>query len=292
MKIKKLTLSTSDVPEKIRNISTPPKKLFILSNDSKELLARPAVAIVGSRKATPYGTAVTASLAGDLARAGVAIVSGLALGIDGIAHKAALEAGGQTIAVLPTGLDHIYPATHRELAKQILEQGGALITEYPEGTEIYRGNFVARNRIISGLSDAVVVTEAAVKSGSLHTADFALDQGRAVLAVPGNITSLNSEGTNSLIKSGAMPVTEAADVLRAIGIEPLLATQKAPRSDNPNEQLLITLLADGLQDGGELLSRSQLDVSSFNQSLTMLEIRGHIRPLGNNQWALQYGIQY
>ncbi len=287
MKIKKLTLSTPDVPEKLRNISTPPKKLFILSSDSKELLTRPAVAIVGSRKATPYGTSVTASLAGDLARAGVIIVSGLAIGIDGIAHRAALEAGGRTIAVLPTGLDHIYPATHRQLAKQILEQGGALVTEYPEGTSINKGNFIARNRIISGLSDAVLVTEAAAKSGSLHTADFALDQGRAVLAVPGNITSTTSEGTNNLIKSGAMPATEAADILRAIGIEPLLAARQVPMSANPNEQLLIDMLAEGMQDGSELLHRSQLEVSIFNQSLTMLEIRGLIRPLGNNQWALQ-----
>jgi len=287
MNIKKLVLSTSDVPEKLRNISDPPKKLFVLSNDSKELLARPAVAIVGSRKATPYGTTITSNLAGDLARAGIVIVSGLAIGVDGIAHKAALEAGGQVIAVLPCGLDRIYPARHRDLAMQILEQGGGLVTEYPEGTNIHKGNFIARNRIISGLSDAVLITEAVEKSGSLHTADFALDQGRAVLAVPGNITSPTSRGTNNLIKSGAIPVTEVADVLRSIGIEPLLAAKQPPASSNPNEQVLIDLLADGLQDGSELLSRSQLDVSIFNQSLTMLEIRGHIRPLGNNQWALQ-----
>src|SRR5262245_59364071 len=133
MKIHKITLSTSDVPERLRNIPMPPKQLFTIGQDVNELLARPCVTIVGSRKVSAYGRTVTEQLAGELARAGVVIISGLALGVDSLAHKAALDAGGLTIAVLPTGLNTIYPATHRELAKQILQQGGALVTEYPEG---------------------------------------------------------------------------------------------------------------------------------------------------------------
>jgi len=264
----------------------PPKCLFVLSGNVNELLARPAVAIVGSRRVTPYGKTVTAQLASELAQAGVVIISGLALGVDSISHKAALDAGGLTIAILPTGLDNIYPAAHRHLAKQILEQGGALISEYPEGSTVYKGNFIARNRLISGLADAVLITEAAEKSGSLHTADFALDQGKEVLAVPGNINSPTSRGTNNLIKVGATPVTSSADVLHVLNIE--LPTDKhALKSANPNEQVILDLIGAGMTDGAELLSSSNLDTPLFNQSLTMLEISGVIRPLGNNQWALQ-----
>ncbi len=287
MKFNKLVLSTSDVPNKLGNISSPPRQLYILAQNVKELFSRPAVAVVGSRKVSSYGRAVTSSLAGELARAGIVIISGLALGVDSIAHQAAIDAGGTTIAVLPSGLGQIYPATHRGLAEAILERGGALITEYPDGTPIMKHNFIARNRLISGLSDAVLVTEAAARSGSLHTADFALEQGRTVLAIPGNITSATSAGTNNLIKSGALTATEPADVLRAIGIEPLLADRPAPKSSNPNEQVLLDLLTCGLQDGAVLLEQSRLGVSLFNQSLTMLEIRGQIRALGNNQWTIQ-----
>src|SRR5207244_4380589 len=135
------------------------------------------------------------------------------LGVDAVAHQAALDAGGLTIAVLPSPLEEIYPVSHRRLAMQILEKGGALISEFPEGTPAFRGNFIARNRLVSGLSDALLITEAAEKSGSLHTARFALEQGREVLAVPGNITSITSAGTNNLLKAGAAPVTSYEDVM-------------------------------------------------------------------------------
>lgn len=286
MKIHKITLSTSDVPEKLRNIPSPPKQLFVLGNDVNELLKRPCVTIIGSRKVSAYGRVVTTSLAGELARAGIVIISGLALGVDSLAHKAALDAGGPTIAVLPTGLDRIYPATHQDLARQIVEKGGALVTEYPEGTTVYKTNFIARNRIASGLGDALLITEAAEKSGTLHTANFALEQGRPVLAVPGNITSPNSVGTNNLIKSGATPVTSVDDVFYVLGIKPEKAKKEAPKSSDPNEQILLDLIYAGIDDGAELLEKSALDLRIFNQTLTMLEIRGLIRPLGNNRWAL------
>jgi DNA processing protein len=226
-------------------------------------------------------------LAGDLARAGVLIISGLALGVDSIAHKAALDAGGLTLAVLPSPIEQIYPASHQQLAERIVAQGGALVSEYPAGAPLYRLNFVERNRIASGLCDALLITEAAAKSGTLHTANFALEQGKAVLAVPGNITSPTSVGTNNLIKTGATPVTSADDVLQALGLETGKAAKPIPKGETPNEQLLIDLLADGISDGAELLARSTLGVVHFNQALTMLEIRGHIRALGANRWALQ-----
>jgi DNA processing protein len=286
--VKELTLESSDFPERLRDIATPPTHLFIWGRDVNELLTKPCVTVVGSRKVSAYGKTVTSLLVTELVRAGIVIISGLALGVDSLAHKAALEAGGLTIAVLPSPFDHIYPASHHALAKQIVAQGGALVTEYPNGAQVYPINFIARNRIASGLGDALLITEAAEKSGTLHTANFALEQGRPVLAVPGNITSPTSAGTNNLIKTGAVPVTSAADVLQALGIEPdKQQSKQAPKSHDPNEQVLLDLLFSGISDGGELLTGSQLELHVFNQTLTMLEIRGHIRALGNNHWSLQ-----
>ncbi|MEK7153154.1 MAG: DNA-processing protein DprA [Patescibacteria group bacterium] len=287
MKVNTLTLESAGFPEALKTIPTAPKKLYAAGASLTELLARPCVTIVGSRKVSSYGRAVTVKLASDLARAGVVIVSGLAIGVDALAHQAALEAGGLTIAVLPGGLDSIYPASHNQLAARILGQGGALLTEYPPGTRTYPINFIARNRIASGLSSAVLITEAAEKSGTLHTARFALEQGKDVLAVPGNITSPTSVGTNNLIKAGAMPVTETADIFHILGIKvPALTSRNTPKGDTPHEQTILNLLVAGVDDGGELLRQSNLEVAQFNQTLTMLEITGKIRSLGANKWSL------
>lgn len=287
MKNNKITLSTPDVPEKLRNISSPVSRLFVAGNDVNELLKRPCVTVVGSRKVSAYGRAVTLGLVGELAKAGIVIISGLAFGVDSLAHKAALEVGGITIAVLPSGVGNVYPPAHQGLAAQILQQGGALVSEYDDDAVTYKTNFIARNRIASALGDALLITEAAEKSGTLHTANFALEQGRPVLAVPGNITSPTSAGTNNLIKTGATPVTSAQDVFYALGLEITGEEKRAPRSGNPNEQILLDLLFAGTSDGAELLVKSELEVSLFNQTLTMLEIRGQIRPLGGNRWSLQ-----
>jgi len=286
-----MTLSTSvriirNVPEKLRNIPQPPRQLYVLG-DVNELLGRPCVTVVGSRKVSAYGRAVTLRLAGELAKSGIVIISGLAIGVDSLAHQAALEAGGLTIAVLPSGVENVYPPSHHGLAKQILQQGGALISEYPAGEIAYKDHFIARNRIASGLGDALLITEAAEKSGTLHTANFALEQGRPVLAVPGNITSPTSAGTNNLIKTGATPVTSVRDIFHALGLEATEERREAPRSGNPHEQALLDLLFSGLSDGAEILEQSGLEVRLYNQALTMLEIRGQIRPLGNNRWALR-----
>ncbi len=286
MIVKQLTLSKHLLPERIRQIPQPPANLFVVGENLEILLKRPCVAIVGSRKVTAYGKAVTDQLTKGLAAAGVTVISGLAIGVDSLAHQATLEAGGLTVAVLPSGLDRIYPARHQGLARRIVEQGGALVSEYKANTPIYPYSFIARNRLISGLADATVIIEAAEKSGTLHTARFALEQGREVLAVPGNITNTTSAGTNNLIKSGAAPVTAVNDILQTLGLD-FVAKRQAPTSNDPDEQTLLNLLFAGITDGSELLAESKLDIRIFNQTLTMLEIRGLIRPLGNNQWALK-----
>lgn len=260
------------------------RQIYIESGNLDDLLARPRVAIVGSRKISAYGRMVTAQFAGELARQGIVIVSGLALGVDAVAHRAALEAGGLTIAVLPSPLDDIYPASHHNLARQIVEQGGALMSEYPSGTPTFKWNFIERNRIVSGISDALLITEAAENSGTMHTARFALEQGKDVLAVPGNITSPTSMGTNNLIKSGAAPATNVQDVLDMLGFKAPQITKKQTGS-NELEQCILDLMAADVTDGNELLVRSRLPAEQFNQTVAMLEITGKIHSLGNNQWA-------
>jgi DNA processing protein len=209
----------------------------------------------------------------------------MALGIDGEAHKAALSAGGKTVAVLPCGLDRFYPSSHHNLARQILEKGGALISEYPEGTEPRRENFIERNRLVSGISDALLVIEAAEKSGTLHTVNFALEQGKTVLAVPGNITSPISKGTNNLIKAGAIPVTDISDILNALDIPDQPEQTELLSAETPEELLILKLLHKGINDSAELLRASNLGTSQFNQALTMLELNGRIRPLGAGHWT-------
>lgn len=272
-------------PERVRQMADPPKRLYVRGENIASILQRPKVAVVGSRKVTPYGKSATLELVGELARAGVVIVSGLAIGIDGIAHRAALEAGGLTIAVLPTSIEQIYPASHTNLAQQIVQQGGALCSEYAPSDPIYKTNFLARNRIVAALADVLLVTEAAQKSGTLHTARFALEQGKDVMAVPGNINSPTSVGTNNLLKSGASVASCAEDVFHILGVQPE-AHKITPQRGNPHEQQIIELLSQGIGDGAALMAASGLQAPVFNQALTMLEISGAIRALGNNTWAL------
>ncbi len=280
-----LTLEDSNYPDILRQIADPPKQLYY-QGQLLDLLKQPRLAVVGSRKVSPYGKQVTTALAGAAAGQGLVIVSGLAFGVDALAHQAALDAGGLTIAVLPSSLSHIYPASHRNLAQRILDNGGALVSEYEATPSIHRHYFIARNRLISGLSQATLITEAALKSGSLHTARFALEQSRTVLAVPGSIYSETSIGTNNLIKAGATPVTAIDDILFAMKITPQTPAVKLLQGSNEAETTLLQLLATGERDGDILLTKSQLEIAIFNQSLTMLEITGRIRSLGANQWAL------
>jgi len=280
-----LTLTSHSLPKELKRIGGVPDRLYV-EGDLSPLMDRPRLAVIGSRKPTAYGRAVTIKLVQELVREGVVIISGLALGIDSIAHRACLDAGGQTIAVLPAGLDKIYPSSHANLASDIVRHGGALVTEYPANTTPYAVNFLARNRLISGLAEGVLVTEAAQRSGSLNTVNHALEQNRVVLTVPGNITSLNSTGCNNLLRMGAVPVTRTDDIFDGLGWTREGGQEQIVKAANPEEFAILSLIQKGISDGGELLEDSQLKAAVFSQTLTMLEITGRIKPLGGNQWAI------
>jgi DNA processing protein len=204
-------------PPLLHAIHDPPPGLFVRGEAGLDLLQRATVAIVGARSCSPYGAQVARMLGRELGRAGLVVVSGLARGVDGEAHRGALEAGGLTVGVLGCGIDRDYPAAHRELAARI-RATGLTVSEYAPGVEPAPWRFPARNRIIAGLSAATVVVEARDRSGALITADLALEEGREVFAVPGEITSALSSGTNDLLKLGATPLTTAADVLDVFGL--------------------------------------------------------------------------
>jgi len=279
-----VSLSVDSLPETIHQLHKPPLLLTGKGDASLIDKSRPRVAIVGARKYTPYGLEVTTKLASELARAGVIIVSGLALGIDSIAHKACLEAGGKTIAVLPTGVNHIYPRSHRGLATKIIESGGLLLSEHPPHDDtILKYRFLERNRLIAGLADAVLITEAQSASGSLNTARYALDLGIPVLAVPGNITSQSSVGTNRLIVQGASPVLETADILDILGID-----RDNPAKDyipeNEIEQYILTAIARKPVSIDELLQNNPFEPQTVQAHLTMLEIKG-ITSVAFGKWS-------
>lgn len=273
-----------DVPAALRHIPDAPRNLYCIGDQLDELLQRPRVAIVGSRQMSPYGEAITSKLATQLAGQGVVIVSGLAYGVDACAHQAAVLAGGQCLVVQANGLDKLYPSAHAYLGKQIVEHGGVILSEYPEGNTPQKHMFLRRNRLISGLSQAVIITEAAERSGTLNTAAHALNQGLPVFAVPGNITNPLSVGTNNLIKAGATPLTAIADLEAVLGVD--LKAHRSPVPADDAEASLIKLLSAGVSAGDILLRESGLSAAVCNQALTMLEITGKIRALGNNQWAL------
>lgn len=285
MKIIEFHQGMREYPQSFKQLAAPPQKLYCLGPIA-DILERPRLSVIGTRRATPYGKAITQQLVTEAVRMGVAIVSGLALGIDGIAHRTALSEKGKTLAVMAHGLDTIYPHSHRQLATDLLASGGVLVSEYPPGTPAYKQNFIARNRLISGLADAILITEAATKSGTMHTAHFALEQGKTVLAVPGNITSELSSGTNNLIKAGAIPVTNIQDIATALGLDATKAQHVAPTAYTAEEAAIINAIHSGISDATELLHASKLELTHFNQTLTLLEIQGKVRPLGNNHWAL------
>ncbi len=282
-KINKLSIVNSAYASVLTEIPTPPGELFIAGSLPDE--RRPSVAIVGSRRPTPYGVEVTRRLAKDLATQGVVIISGLALGIDKIAHDAALEAGGTTIAVLANGLHRVYPASHLGLAQQIIKQGGALVSEKPLGYEARRHDFLARNRLVSGLADAIIVTEASDRSGTLSTVNHALEQNKTVFAVPGPITSLLSVGPNQLIQQGAHVVLNAEDVLSIVAPDLIKTKTERIIGDTPLEVRIIDLIQSGVRDGEELLVQSEAPTSEFLQTMSMLELKGSIRALGGNRWS-------
>lgn len=285
MKINQTSPDNQEYLKILSSIAKPPKKLnYIGTLPSKR---RPTVAIVGTRKPTPYGKEVTTKIASELAARGIVIVSGLALGVDGLAHKAALEAGGTTLAVLGCGLPRIYPTAHQQLAKTIVEKGGAIISEYDKDELARPHYFLERNRIVSGLADAIIITEAASRSGTLNTAAHALEQGKEIFVVPGNITSAMSLGCNSLLKQGATPLISSDDVLEVIAPELLKPQTSLALGNTPIEQKVIEAMQSGIRDGDEIQKSLEISATELSTALTMLEINGVIRNLGANQWTLR-----
>jgi DNA processing protein len=283
-----LTWEDATYPTLLKNIDQPPPLLYVWG----ELLPADqwAIAVVGTRHASAYGKEVARRLASGLAENGVTIVSGLALGIDGIAHRAALDAGGRTLAVLGCGLDTIYPSSHHEIAERI-KQHGALISDYPLGTKPEAINFPPRNRIISGLSLGTLVVEAGLDSGALITLRFALEQGRETFAVPGNIYGHTSMGCNAVIQRGeAKLVTSVADILEELNLTMVVQQNEVRQAipEDPTERALMGCLSAEPTHIDEVVRASGLATAVVSSALCMMELKGLVRRLDNASYVLAH----
>ena len=283
--VKVLTWDDPAYPPRLLNIYNPPPVLYVKGDilDGDQW----AVAVVGTRGATVYGKEAARQIAGGLARNGLTIVSGLARGIDSEAHRAALDAGGRTIAVLGSGVDIIYPAESRRLAQTVVERG-AMVSEYAMGTQPEAGNFPPRNRIISGLSLGVVIVEAGERSGALITADFALEQGREVFAVPGNIFRKKSMGANKLIQQGAKPVLSVEDILEELNLT-MVSQQAEVRAivpENETEAALLEYITADPVHVDEIGQKSGLPIAQVSSTLALMELKGMVRQVGGMNYVL------
>lgn len=274
-----LTWDDPQYPPRLKQISQPPPVLYLRGEVTPE--DHWAVAIVGTRAVTSYGRQVTEELSTVLARNGVTVVSGLARGVDAIAHAAALKAGGRTLAVLGSGVDKIYPPEHRGMAEKVMDRG-AVISDYAPGTPPDSSNFPPRNRIISALSLAVVVVEAAETSGALITADFAAEQGRDVFAVPGNIFAPQSKGANALIANGARPLLQPQDVLAALDLSRNVARREVRRMvpTDATESMLYNALQNEPLHVDDLRALTGLPIEKVSAALTLMELKGLVRQVG------------
>jgi DNA processing protein len=274
--IKILTWEDPDYPDKLMNIDQPPPVIYIRGSVKPE--DRWAVAIVGTRRVTSYGRQVTEQVSTYLARNGLTVVSGLARGVDGVAHQTTLANNGRTIAVLGSGIDQIYPPEHRQLAEKIIENG-AVISDYHPGTPPDAGNFPPRNRIISGLSLATVVVEAGETSGALITATFAAEQGREVFAVPGPIYAPQSKGTNRLIREGAQPLLDPVDIMESLNLRKMDHYKQAslllPGDELETKLMEILNLEPVYID--EIQSKAGYPVEKVSAALTMMELKGMVK---------------
>lgn len=283
--IKVLSLADRDYPMNLRSILDAPPVLYYKGTlHPKDDLA---IAVVGARYATSYGRQVTEKLVFDLVNSGLTIVSGLARGIDSFAHRAAIDSGGRTIAILGCGVDLIYPPENKNLALEIIKNG-AIVSEFPLGFPAVPSNFPARNRIVSGLSLGVLVTEGAIDSGSLITAGQAAEQGREVFAVPGPITSKMSEGTNKLIKEGVHPVTEAADILEVLDIKRKQETiNHKPETKNldKTQKKILELLENGNLHIDKIVQSTGFKIEIVSSALGQMEIVGFVKNYGSGVWG-------
>ncbi len=283
-----ISLSDKLYPQALKSIYNAPNKLHVAG----ELPASPMVAIVGTRKPTAYGEMIAYKLAADLAHSGFCIVSGLAYGIDSIVHRATLEAGGKTVAVLGSGLENVYPVQHKPLAREIVRAGGAIVSEYPATMPPLKHHFPARNRIIAGMAQATIVPEADAKSGSLITAQLALDENRLVLAVPGPVTSSRSAGPNNLLKAGAGAITSAADVCAILGVEQV-TEKEAPLSTCQLSQYakqILLALQNSPATTEDLAQTTTLPTPVLLSTLTLLEMQNYVRSTHGNTWISMVNI--
>lgn len=279
-----VTWEDEGYPHRLKEIDQPPPVLYLRGNLYPE--DEWAVAVVGTRRITPYGRQVAEEIAVTLAHSGVTVISGLARGVDGVAHQAALNAGGRSLAVLGCGVDHIYPPEHRRLAEQMISQG-ALLSDYPPGTPPDAANFPPRNRLISGLSMAVVVVEAGKTSGALITAAFAADQGREVFAVPGNINAPHSQGTNRLIRDGARPLLDPQELLETLELT-MVTEQRAARVILPADAIEASLLEALSREPihiDEIRARTDLPIEKVTAALAMMELKGMVRQVGGMNYV-------
>jgi DNA processing protein len=283
--VKVVTWQSPEYPEHLRNIYHPPPVLYL--RGSLKPVDEWSVAVVGTRRATVYGKEAARNIARELARAGVTVVSGMARGIDAIAHTAALDAGGRTIAVLGSGVDVVYPAENRRLMGRAIEQG-AVLSEYALGTPPEASNFPPRNRIISGLAQGVVIVEAAERSGALITADYAVEQGRDVFAVPGNMFNRNSVGCNRLIQQGAKLVLSVDDILEELNLT-MVAQQlelQAVVPENETESQVLGFLSGDPLHVDEIVRQTALPVSEVSSTLALMELKGMVRQVGGMNYVL------
>jgi len=279
-----LTWEDETYPRRLRDLSQSPPVLYIRG----ELTPQDdwAVAIVGTRRITGYGHQVTERITTKLVHAGITIVSGLARGVDGVAHKAAIEAGGRTLAVLGCGVDKIYPPEHRALYEKII-QNGAIISDYPPGTPPEASNFPPRNRIISGLSRATVVVEAGNRSGALITAEFAAEQGREVFAVPGSVLSPQSRGTNNLIQQGARVLLTPQDILETLDLTRIVEQNDARivLPANATESSLYNILSHEPKHVDEIRNETNFSIELVSSTLALMELKGMVRQVGGMRYT-------
>jgi len=272
--IKTVFLGDKEYPKLLAEIYDPPMILYCRGN--LDLLNTVSIAIVGSRKHTYYSRAVLEKIIPLLVQSKIAITSGLAIGVDGLAHYLTLENGGQTIGVLGCGVENIYPTANQLLGERMLKQNGLIISEFPPNTIPHKSNFPLRNRIIAGISLGTFIVEARHDSGSLITAGLANEYGREVFAAPGNIDSFASEGTNALIKQGAMMVTDAVDIFQALNIESERVEDLIIEAENQEEKLIFTLLEKGPAAIDKIAKSTNLDIVTINSLMSMLEISGKV----------------
>lgn len=291
MKINAIRPQDNKYLEQLDSIALTPNLLYYYGNWPEKRIK--TVAIVGARKSTAYGEEIAYKLAKALGEQGIIVISGLAYGIDSIAARGCLDGGGKTIAILGTEIERIYPKTHVALAEEIVKKGGVVASEYHLGDKIFpKTSFLERNRIISGLSDVVVVIEARERSGSLNTAMHALEQGKDLFALPGDISRQTSQGCNRLISKGANPLLSVEEFMTYLMPKKKARSKQGQMEQislfagNDEEREILLQIANGVHDGDVIMENLKMPAETFNQSITMLEIKGAVTAMGMNYWSL------